>query len=184
MVKITQILIGIVCFLCAANAATAQNVYLTKNASVRFFSGATLEDIEAVSKDVKAAIDFDKKSYSIRIGVKTFKFKSELMEEHFNENYMESEKYPNASFKGNLTGNFDLKTDGQYNIEAVGTMEIHGVTKEYKIPLKLIVKGAEVKAEGVFKVKLEDHKVDIPKVMFQKIAEEVEVTIKLDLKHQ
>jgi hypothetical protein len=166
-------------------AFSASNIYgqvfVSESSFVRFFSAAPLENIEAFNKDAKIAVDFEKMTFSVRIPIKSFVFEKELMQEHFNENYMESDKFPNATFKGTLTGEINPKKDGIYQLQAKGEAEIHGVKKEYAIPLKATVKGGVIETEALFMVKLADHKIDIPTVVFKKIAEEVEVTVKSKL---
>ena len=104
------------------------------------------------------------------------------MQSHFNENYLESSKFPNASFKGDFKGDYDLTKDGEYAVSSTGDLEIHGIVQKRTIPAKLIVKNGKVSLFAKFLVKLEEHKIKIPSVVFQNIAEEVEVTVESDLK--
>jgi polyisoprenoid-binding protein YceI len=168
-------------FVFAQNMAFGQ-IYSFEESKVHFFSDAPLEDIEANGKDVKGLLDVSKNQFSIKMAIKSFQFEKELMQEHFNENYMESTKYPNSTFKGNLEGSYDLAKDGEYNITAEGELEIHGVAQKRKIPVNIKVKDGKVSLISKFKVKIEDHKIEVPKMLFQKIAEEVEVTIESALK--
>lgn len=156
--------------------------YTLEDSKVHFFSSAPMEDIEANNKNCKGVIDIKTNAFSFRIPIKSFVFPSSLMQQHFNENYMESEKYPNATFKGNIEGNYDLKTDGTYNVVAVGDLEIHGKKQARKIPSQIIVKNGKASIKSTFDVKLEDHDVEIPSIMFQKIAETIKVDMNSDLK--
>ena len=170
-----------VCLMMLFSGNTSAQIFMSETSYVRFFSSAPLENIEAINKQAKAAADFDKKTFSVRIPVKSFVFEKDLMQEHFNENYMESEKFPNAVFKGVLKGDINLAKDGVYQLTASGEADIHGVKKNYEIPVKMTVKNGEVETESVFKVKLADHKIEIPTMVFKKIAEEVEVTVKMKM---
>ncbi|GAB4335893.1 MAG: hypothetical protein OHK0038_13830 [Flammeovirgaceae bacterium] len=157
-------------------------IYSLEESKVHFFSDAPLEDIEASNKDTKGLLDVSKNQFSIRVPIQSFQFEKELMQEHFNENYMESEKYPNSTFKGTLEGTYDLTKDGEYNVMAVGDLEIHGVVQKRKIPVTIKVKEGKASLISKFKVRIEEHKIEVPKMLFQKIAEEVEVTIESLLK--
>ncbi|PIY10641.1 MAG: YceI family protein [Flexibacter sp. CG_4_10_14_3_um_filter_32_15] len=156
--------------------------YVLEESKVYFFSSAPMEDIEANNKDCKGVIDTKTNAFSFRIPIKSFVFSSSLMQEHFNENYMESEKYPNATFKGKIEGDYDLKTDGTYNVVAVGDLEIHGKKQARKIPSQILVKNGKASIKSTFDVKLEDHNIEIPSLLFQKIAESIKVDMNSDLK--
>ena len=156
--------------------------YTLEESKVHFFSSAPMEDIEANNKDCKGVIDTKTNAFSFRIPIKSFIFPSSLMQQHFNENYMESEKYPNATFKGNIEGEYDLKKDGTYNVVAVGDLEIHGKKQARKIPSQIIVKDGKASIKSTFDLKLADHDVEVPSLMFQKIAETIKVDINSDLK--
>lgn len=146
-----------------------------------FFSEAPLENIEARNKDSKGVIDFSARTFNIRVPIKSFVFEKTLMREHFNENYMESDKYPNASFRGTFDGKYDLRKNGSYPVTATGELDIHGVKQKRAIPATIEVKGKSIKLVSKFKVKLEQHKIEIPTLVFNKIAEELEVTLESDL---
>jgi polyisoprenoid-binding protein YceI len=160
----------------------AQDRYLLENSSVRFFSDGIVEDIEATNKDTKGIVDFSKNEFLFKIPIKSFKFASALMQEHFNENYLESDKYPDGTFKGKIEGTYDLSKDGDYNIKATGELTIHGVTQTRSIPSVIRVKNGKPSIESKFMIKVAEHKIKIPSVVIKNIAEEVEVTIITDLK--
>ncbi len=136
-----------------------------------------MEDIEATTIETQGIVDFDSKNFLIKVPVKSFKFKSSLMEDHFNENYMESEKYPFTVFKGTIRGNYDLKKDGDYQVNAVGDLNLHGVSQQRTIPFVIVIKNGIPTFKSKFSIKLADHKIEIPTVVFQKIAEVVEVKL-------
>jgi hypothetical protein len=147
---------------------------------VRFFSDALIEDITAENKQARAIFDLGSGEAVFLIPITGFEFRKSLMKEHFNENYMESKKYPEADFKGKIIG-FDPASNNS-KATAEGSMTIHGVTKQVKIPGLITTKGETLILEAVFPVILNDYQVEIPKLMFQNIAEEVEVTVRFEFK--
>ncbi|MDW7692242.1 YceI family protein [Flammeovirgaceae bacterium SG7u.111] len=159
----------------------AQEKMKLANSEVSFFSSAPMEDIAAMNKATSGIIDFETKKFVMAVPIKDFEFDKSLMQEHFNENYMESDKYPKGVLKGSFTGDVDLGKDGEYKLEAMGELDIHGKTMERTIPVTLTVKDGKATIYSEFTVKLEDHKIKIPKVVFMNIAEEIEVKIKSEL---
>lgn len=159
--------------------ASAQR-FKSEESYIRFFSDAPLEDIEAVNEKANSIIDVESKNVVIVVPIKSFKFEKQLMEEHFNENYLESEKYPSATFKGTIE-NWD-GSEGTFKAVAKGTLELHGITKDLEIEGDLEFKDGLPKLSTVFKIKLEDYKIKIPKAVFYNIAEEVEVTANFSYK--
>ena len=177
----TKTITGIL-FLCGilgANISQAQT-YILEEGSVTFFSSALLEDITATNSRTKSVFDSDKGEIAFSIPIKEFQFKKSLMQEHFNEKYLESDKYPKSSFSGKLSG-YTKGRDNE-NVWAEGTLDIHGVKKQIKVPGVLNFKGDKIHLECKFIVNLEDYKIKIPSVLFQNIAEEVEVTLNYDYK--
>lgn len=148
--------------------------FKTTESNVRFFSDAPMEDIEAINKSATSIVDVETNAIVIVIPIKSFNFKKELMQEHFNENYLESDDFPNATFKGKLSDwNGEV---GKSTATATGTLEIHGVTKEVSITGDLNYDQKKLTMNTVFNIRLEDYDIKIPKAVFYKIAEEVEVT--------
>ena len=139
-----------------------------------------MEDIEAVNVSVSSIIDAAKKTIVIVVPIKSFSFQKKLMQEHFNENYLESDQFPNAIFKGKIQG-WDGGT-GETEASATGTLEIHGVTQDVTITGTLSFMNDQITLETVFPIRLADYDIKIPKAVFYKIAEEVEVTAKLQYK--
>ncbi|MCB9173981.1 MAG: YceI family protein [Flavobacteriales bacterium] len=152
-------------------------VIKSSQTEIAFFSATPVEDIKAVNNDAKALINIKTNEFAFVVPIVGFKFEKELMEVHFNENYMESDKYKTAYFKGTVKGVVDYLKDGTYNVIASGILNIHGVDQPRDIDVELIVKNGIVSVKSTFKVKLNDHKVKIPKVVIKNIAEEVEVTV-------
>ena len=165
------------------SVALAQNYYKAETGHVKFFSKAPLEDIEANSNKVKAIINDSTGEIAVLIPIKTFIFKKSLMQEHFNENYMESEKYKDASFKGALSDRLKLKPGDHTEMSVSGLLLIHGVSLQ-KMVFVSLTKGVDgsVTVTGRFNVKIADHHIKVPSILFQNIAEVVDVTFDLTLK--
>ena len=170
-------LISIV-FLLVAGTAGAQKVY-TKNGSVSFFSKSPLENISADNNQVMSVLNQQTGEMQFSILIKSFRFKKALMEEHFNENYLESNKYPKATFKGvvNDLSKINLGKDGSYAVQVSGELTIHGVTNKVTAPGTITVKSGVANASSKFSVKLADYKVEIPKLVKDNIAEVIEITV-------
>ena len=156
-------------------------VWMSKNVSIRFFSATPVEDIEAKTNSAAAALNIQNKKIFVKTAIKSFKFKSGLMQEHFNENYMESDKYPSAEFDGQIDGDVDMTKDGEKQVLAKGKLTLHNVTKEREIPATITIKDGKISAKSIFKIKPQDHNVEIPKLVVKNIAEEIEVTLQAEL---
>lgn len=157
---------------------SVQDVFLTKSGKVHFKSDAPLELIEAVSNDLKGAIDTEKNTFAFTVSMNSFKgFNSPLQQEHFNENYLETKQFPNATFKGKIIETIDFTKDGTHTIRAKGTLNIHGVAQERIIKSNVTIKNGTLEVSSKFTVLLEEHNITIPKIVNQKIAEEIQVTI-------
>lgn len=174
--KILQLLLFVPVFLCAQSSKAQK--FICKDGFISFFSKTPAEDIEAKSAECSAAIDFVSGDMVFVVPIKSFKFERSLMEEHFNENYLESEKYPKAFFKGNIDKNaIDFKNDGNYRVIAKGKLTIHNVTQEVSIPGNITIKNGKAIINAQFDVRCEDYKIKIPKLVMMKIAEEIKVTL-------
>jgi polyisoprenoid-binding protein YceI len=137
-----------------------------------------LELIQASTQSLRGAIDIDQKTFAYIIEVVTFKgFNSALQQQHFYENYLHTAKYPNATFTGKIIDPIDFKSHGTYQVRAKGTLEIHGKAKERIIPCEVLVEEGQVVVTSSFYVPLDDHNISIPKIVNQKIAEEILVEI-------
>lgn len=182
--KKTGSILLLFCFLMAFESKS-QNPY-TKNGSVSFFSKAVLENIEASSGQVISVINTTTGDIMFSVNIKSFHFKKSLMEEHFNENYMESDKYPKASFKGKINNLSAIifSTDGSYNTEVTGDLTIHGITNKVTVPGKIVIKAGVPTATASFRVKLADYKISIPRVVKDNIAEVVEVNLSCVYNHK
>jgi len=154
--------------------ASAQK-FVSSASHVKFFSDAPLEDIEAETTDARSVFDSETGQLIFTVPVESFQFEKSLMQEHFNENYMESEKYPKSTFQASV--NEWNKAEGESQVEVTGDLTIHGVTKEVTVPGTIDYAKDKVIVDAVFSVMLKDYKVKIPKAVFYNIAEEVEITV-------
>lgn len=154
---------------------------ITRDAYVRFFSETPIENIEAVTNQASSILETASGDLAFRIPMKSFQFEKALMQEHFNENYVESDKYPNGALRGKIDKwtDFLSKPNGTtFETTVSGTLSIHGVDKEITAPIKLRKTDKEIVLESVFKIRPEDHGVKIPGTVRKNIAEIVEVTVK------
>jgi polyisoprenoid-binding protein YceI len=156
--------------------------FYAEGAAVTFRSEAKLELIQAKSNALKGVIDTEKRSFAFSIPMASFEgFNSPLQKQHFNENYLESNKYPRASFDGKIIEDIDLKKNGLYNIRAKGNLTVHGITQERIIKCELSIKNNVVSIKSNFTVLLADHNITIPKVVHEKLASEIKVEVKADM---
>jgi len=162
-------------------AAVAEK-WQTRTAYVRFFSTTPVEDIEAVNNQVSSILDPLKGEFAFQVPIKGFVFEKALMQEHFNENYLESGKHPNATFTGKIVDFDPSKLTGTGKIKWVlrGKMSIHGQEKEMDIPIELTPKANKGVIEAKFKVVPEDFGIKIPSAVRNKIAKDIEVSVKAD----
>lgn len=164
------------------SSAVSAQVFMSKTGKVRFYSDAPLEKIEAFTTRFASGLSLEKKKLIVKIPITSFQFKDPLMMEHFNENYMESGKFPDATLTGIINENIDLTKDGSYNVTLTGTIEMHGVPQQRTFKGVIKRSGNTISIRSIFKVKLDDHKISIPKIVVGKIADEVEVFFESDLK--
>lgn len=158
-----------------ATISFAQNQWICRKGETSFFSETPLENIAALNKNVVSLIDFTKGEIAVKMTMTDFRFQNHLMEEHFNENYMESEKYPTGTFLGKIQESIDISKNGTYDISARGQLTMHGVQKERIMKGKLIVNGNEITLISNFDVALKDHKIEVPTLVMTKIAEIISV---------
>jgi len=153
-------------------------IYHTTSGRIDFRSDAPLEIIRASSNDLLGVLDISKNNFSFKVVIRSFEgFNSPLQKEHFNENYLESDKYPEASFKGKIIEDADLTVDGTYEVRAKGNLTIHNVTQERIIKCAVTVKNKIITIHSNFTVLLSDHNIPIPKVVYQKLANEIKVEV-------
>lgn len=171
MIKI--LLVGIVLF---SFDGYAQKRYFSEKSSITFFSEGVIEDIKATNTKVTSIFDLISGDVAYLLSPKDFQFDKKLMQVHFNEKYMESEKYPKSTFQGKIVG-YDA-SDGQLQqVKAQGKLTIHGVTRDIDVPGTLHIEGKIVNVHSKFTVKLEDYDIKVPQIVWQNIAQQVEVTV-------
>jgi hypothetical protein len=163
----------------------AQKFY-TKNGQVSFFSTTKMEDIKADNNQVLCVLNTQTGDLQFSLLTKGFHFAKALMEEHFNENYIESTKFPKSTFKGIVADitKVDFTKDGSYTVSVKGDLTMHGVTKNIAAPGNIIIKGGKINAVSKFMAKLADYKISIPGAVKNNISETIEITVncKLDQK--
>jgi polyisoprenoid-binding protein YceI len=158
-------------------------IYTCKDGVIKFTSEAPLELIKAQSSKATGVVDCATKNVAFSIDVDSFEgFNSGLQKEHFQENYMETEKYPKATFKGKIIEDIDLEKLGTSVVRAKGIFTIHGTEKERLVKVKITIKEKEILVDTNFEVPLEDHNIKIPKIVNQKIASVIMVELKALLK--
>ncbi len=155
--------------------ANAQPIYIAQGASASFFSSTPVEDIAATSQSLTSLLNITTGEIQFNIPMRTFKFKKALMQEHFNEKYIESDKYPTGIFKGKINETIDWTKDGSYDITATGILTVHGVDKPHTEKGKATVKEGKINIASDFKVTVKDHNITIPKIVITNIAEIVDV---------
>ncbi|MDF7821534.1 YceI family protein [Runella sp. MFBS21] len=153
----------------------AQNLYATNNGETSFFSETPVENISAINKLGQAIINITNNDIVVQMNIKQFDFPNKLMQEHFNENYMESSKYPKAVFKGKINEKIDFTKSGIYDVSATGDFTIHGVSKPRTFKGKLNITPDKLNLTTDFEVSLTDHNIEVPKVVFMKIAQVIKV---------
>ena len=168
-------------FWVVALEGTAQK-YVAEKSSITFFSDALIEDIKAVNTTGASILNVQTSDLVFSVPIREFQFRKKLMQEHFNEKYLESDKYPKATFSGRLV-DFDPAQKNSQSVKAKGKLNIHGIAREVEID-GTAVAGDIIILSSKFKIRLADYKIEIPQLMFRNIAEEVEVTLEFIYKPQ
>lgn len=167
-------------FLIASDFIHAQenNWKITKG-WVHFSSDAPLESISAESDQLKGVLTIADNRFAFSVEISTFEgFNSALQKEHFNENYMESDQFHTANFSGKIIEKLDYTKNGTFNARAKGFLEIHGVKKERIIPVVIIINNGNYQFTSNFNVLLPDHNISVPRIVFQKISQTIQVEVK------
>ena len=176
----------LILFLCSflvlgSGLSYGQALYRTSVGEVSLFSKTPALDIEALNKKAGAIINASTRDLAIQMKITDFQFPNKLMQEHFNENYLESEKFPTGKFAGKITEVVDLSKPGTYPVTAAGNLTIHGVTKPVTVKGSIVATATELKVTFAFTVRTEDYKIEVPTLVFNKIAEVIEISGKLNL---
>tara|TARA_B100000886_G_scaffold310707_1_gene245608 strand:- start:1024 stop:1563 length:540 start_codon:yes stop_codon:yes gene_type:complete len=170
----------IVIYLLFSTQVLAQQFYTNKG-KISFFSEAPLEDISAVNENVSAIIDSQTGGFAFRVKIVDFTFPNSLMQEHFNESYLESEKYPLSTFTGVIDNFSDLDLSNEQKLMVNGSLSMHGISKYAQMKVSAQMINDELHISSAFNVTLEDYDIDIPKIMMYKIAEIITVTVEIKL---
>jgi len=180
LMKKNTLLLLIVLF--ASLAANAQK-YTTKTGTIKFFSDSPLEKIQGINHQVNSALDYANGNFVFRVLILGFEFEKPLMQEHFRENYMESEKFPNATFSGKITNikEVNITKDGIYKVTVEGDLNIHGVTKKVIEKGTLEVKAGKIIGKSVMNVSPKDFDIKIPAAVIKNIAETIQVDVNVSL---
>ncbi len=172
--KLSLIFLFFMCF----TILKAQN-YFTKNGNVSFFSKTSMEDIQADNNQVVSVLNAQTGDLQFSVIIKNFHFKKALMEEHFNENYLESDKFPKSTFKGTISNinSINFAKDGNYPVNVIGNLTLHGITQKVTTPASIQIVQGKITGIAVFKLLLADYKISIPKVVENNISKTIEITV-------
>ncbi|MBK7344370.1 MAG: YceI family protein [Saprospiraceae bacterium] len=174
----------VICLLAVAFAGQLQaQKYFTRDGNITFSASTPLETIDATNRGASAVVDASSGAMEFAVLIKGFIFEKALMQEHFNENYLESGKYPKATFKGKIQNIGDVKwsKDGSYPVKFKGTMTIHGTSKEIAGQGTITVKGGRIVASSSVDLPLSDYAISIPSVVADKISKTAKVQIEVAL---
>lgn len=166
----------------SATSMMAQK-YFTKEGNITFHAGTKVEDIDATNAAATCVIDAGTGDMEWSVLIKGFKFKRALMEEHFNENYMESNTYPKSTFKGKIENISSVKftTDGSYKVKVSGKLTMHGETKDVTTDGTIVVKAGKITADSKFYVNPADYKIAVPSAVQDKISNNIEIVVNANL---
>lgn len=159
---------------------------ISKTGHIMFYSHTPVEDIEAHNRQAVGILDTEEGTLEFMLLIRSFEFEKKLMQEHFNENYMESDKFPKSTFKGAIINpdQIDFNTPGTYKADVSGDLSIHGVERKVTVSGKFMVQNDGINTEAKFIVKPADFGIAIPDVVKNKIAKEIEVTVKVNFTDQ
>ena len=161
-----------------------QTLYRTSVGELSFFSKTPVLDIEAVNKKVGAILNAGTKTLAIQAKITDFQFPNKLMQEHFNENYLESERFPTTKFAGKIKEEVDFSKPGTYPVTAEGNLTIHGVTKPVQVKGTIVATATAFQVNFSFQVRTADYQIEVPTLVFDKIAETIAISGKLNLVKQ
>ena len=163
--------------LLSVSLSFSQNIYKAVQGEIAFFSETPIENIDAHNTNLKALLNTDNNEIAFVVTNVGFKFEKPLMEEHFNENYMETTQFPKAKFTGKIIEQVNFEQVGTQSIRAKGILSIHGVDQERIVKSTLSNHNGKLYIQSKFTVPVADHNISIPRIVHQKIAEEIEVTV-------
>ncbi len=175
-----KLLLNIALILVVGLTQASAQKYFTKTGNVSFFSSTPVENIEAHNNKATSVIDAATGNMEFAVLIKAFEFEKALMQEHFNENYMESSKFPKATYKGQIVNNnaVNYTKDGVYKVKTKGQLTMHGVTKDVETDGVIEVKNGKITGTSTFNVNPQDYNIEIPKLVRDKIAKEIKIEVK------
>jgi polyisoprenoid-binding protein YceI len=170
------------CLTTTVSRAQSNGIFKTKKATVSFHSEAPKELITATSRNLKGLVDFNKGTFIFKIKMNTFEgFNNELQREHFNENYIESNLYPEATFTGKIIETIDINKSQIIKVRSKGKFSLHGLSKEYTITVTLKIEAQKIDISSEFFISLQDFNIKIPKVVYNKLASKISVSLNAQL---
>ena len=179
-----KVILVCACLSLGATTMFAQK-YMTRTGKATFDATSPTSPEKIIGKNNEVASIFDVSTSDLvfQVMVKSFKFEKQLMEEHFNENYMETDKFPKSDFKGKVSNlsEINFNKEGTYKATVAGKLTIHGATNEVSVPGTITVAGGNIKLSAKFKVKLSEYKIEVPKLVEDKVAKEASITIDAEL---
>ena len=182
MFKRITITLSAVIFLCSS-FRDPLNIFNVQKSNITFRSDAPLELIKASSNELKGIIETDKKEFAFSVPVRSFLgFNSTVQKEHFNENYLETDKYSTAMFRGKIIEDVDFTRNSTFSVRAKGILTVHGISQERIIKSDLTIHNGNISIRSNFTVLLADHNIPIPKVVHEKLASEIKVEVIAELK--
>ena len=159
------------------NQDATNALYTCKNARISLYSSAPVENIEGISNAGKSVYNLATGELMFNVAIRSLKFDKSRMEEHFNENYMESDKYPQASFKGKITEKIDVNSNGSYPVTVTGVLYVHGVKQTRTVKGTVKINNGTLSMASEFMVKCVDHNIEIPKIVFKNVAETLKLNV-------
>jgi hypothetical protein len=170
-------IIAVILFSWLSISKTDLDIYTSKNVRVSIFSHALIEDIKAATSTGISVFNASTGELDFSVTISSLQFDKAFMQQHFNSDYMESDKYPKAVFKGRMQEHPDLSKDGTYPINVTGDLTVHGITQTRTIQGSLSVRNGIVTMTSEFMVNCADHHIDIPQILFYHIAESIKVNV-------
>jgi polyisoprenoid-binding protein YceI len=171
------------CLILMTVSLLAQDKFFTKSGNIQFSSKGAIETIEAAHRSVTCVLDSKTGDIQFAVLMKGFEFKKALMQEHFNENYVESDKYPKAEFRGQITNNSEVNytKDGTYTVHIKGKLTLHGQTKDVEADGKITVKDGKLQTASKFKIQMSEYNIDIPGTVAQNMSDTINISVNCTL---
>jgi len=174
--------IAIIVFITFGHFSFAQDVYFTRNGQIYFISKTDAIDIDANNNHVASFLDITSGKLQFAVLIKSFEFNLATAKEHFNESYMESDKYPKATFKGVITdiGNINLKDTGIYPVIVKGELTLRGITKLIEVSGEITVTDGKINAKSEFNIPISDYNISVPSLVEHRVAKQIIVKVDMN----